>query len=102
VLLEKLAVAWEEAEAFAAKYVDTFRGLSAGCFHSCLLQLDGQLILLGDDGANQCMMPEGLSPQVSVIEATDLPLGILTNAKPKLLEAPEPDDPSLPPAPPAS
>ena len=40
--------------------------------------------------------------KVSVIEATDLPLGILTNAKPKLLEAPEPDDPSLPPAPPAS
>lgn len=37
-----------EAEAFAAKYVDTFRGLSAGCFHSCLLQLDGQLILLGE------------------------------------------------------
>ena len=37
-----------EAEAFAAKYVDTFRGLSAGCFHSCLLQLDGQLLLLGE------------------------------------------------------
>lgn len=39
--------------------------------------------------------------KVSVIEAADLPLGILTNAKPKLLEAPEPDDPSLPPAPPS-
>eukprot|EP00435_Cladocopium_sp_Y103_P058679 s621_g20.t1 len=90
VLHEKLAAAWEDAEALAAKYVDRFRGLSAGCFHNCLLQADGQLLFFGDDSANQCTMPEGLIPKVSIIDTADLPVGILAGAKPKLLLPPEP------------
>lgn len=92
VLHEKLAAAWEDAEALAAKYVDRFRGLTAGCFHSCLLQADGQFLFFGDDSANQCTMPEGLIPKVSIIDAADLPVGILAGAKPKLLLPPEPPE----------
>ncbi|CAJ1404638.1 unnamed protein product [Effrenium voratum] len=100
-LRERLAQTWEEAYSLAQQFVDNIRGVACGSFHACLLQKDAQLFFFGDDSANQCRVPETLVPKVFTVDPAQLPLGILADRKPKLLEsAPEPEPNPDPPQPP--
>ncbi|CAJ1427106.1 unnamed protein product, partial [Effrenium voratum] len=99
--LARCRLSAREAYSLAQQFVDNIRGVACGSFHACLLQKDAQLFFFGDDSANQCRVPETLVPKVFTVDPAQLPLGILADRKPKLLEsAPEPEPNPDPPQPP--
>jgi len=89
----QIADAWEQATAMAKRFEDNVRGLAAGSFHCCVILADGCPVFFGDDSANQCTVPDGLSPLMQQLSSDELPLALLDldTSKPAILFPPAPE-----------